>query len=89
MVAVFPMMLDFARYPLEPAHAKIAAFCREHGIEAIDLLPRLRRENAAELRVFRDGHPNARAHAIFAAALYGRLRQRYADVFRRTSEWTS
>jgi lysophospholipase L1-like esterase len=76
LVVVFPMMVDFATYPLEPAHQRITRFCREHGIEVLDLLPRFRGENAAELAVFLDGHPNARAHALFADEILRHLSDR-------------
>jgi hypothetical protein len=77
MVVVFPMLLDFTSYPLRPLHEKIVRFCRENGIDAIDLLPRLELENASDLAVFLDGHPNGRAHAIFAEEIHRHLRTRY------------
>ncbi len=63
------MMLDFATYPLGPAHDRITQFCRDHDIAVLDLLPRFKGRDASELTVFLDGHPNARAHAIFAEAI--------------------
>ena len=76
LVVVFPMMIDFANYPLAHAHEKIVRFCRENGIDVLDLLPRMRGENAAQLAVFLDGHPNGRAHAIFAAEIQRHLQDR-------------
>jgi lysophospholipase L1-like esterase len=73
LVVVFPMMIDFASYPLEDAHRRIVRFCEANGIEVLDLLPRFRGERAGELAVFLDGHPNARAHAIFAEEIFRRL----------------
>ena len=73
LVVVFPMILDFRTYPLTPAHDKITRFCRDHGIDVLDLLPRLRGEEASELLVFLDGHPNAKAHGIFADAIVNHL----------------
>lgn len=73
LVVVFPMMLDFRTYPLQAAHDKVSALCTQHGIEVLDLLPRLRGENAAELAVFMDGHPNGRAHRIFADEIFAHL----------------
>lgn len=73
LVVVFPMMIDFSSYPLEPAHRKVAAFCEANGIEVLDLLARFRSERAGELAVFLDGHPNGHAHAIFAEEIFTRL----------------
>lgn len=73
MVVVFPMMVDFKTYPLEHAHRAVTRFCAENGIAVLDLLPRFRNESAADLAVFLDGHPNARAHAIFAEEIYAYL----------------
>jgi hypothetical protein len=77
MGVVLPMLVDFTSYPLRPAHEKIVRFCRENGIDAIDLLPRLALEKASDLAVLLDGHPNGRAHAIFAEEIHGHLRTRY------------
>jgi len=73
LVVVFPMIIDFKTYPLGHAHDAVTRFCRENGIEVIDLLPRFRREDAAALTLFLDGHPNARGHAIFADEIFGAL----------------
>jgi lysophospholipase L1-like esterase len=73
LVVVFPMMVDFRSYPLDHAHRAVMRFCQENGIEALDLLGRFRNENAAALAVFLDGHPNARAHQIFADEIYAYL----------------
>jgi lysophospholipase L1-like esterase len=70
LVVVFPMMVDFRTYPLEHAHRAVMHFCQDNGIEALDLLARFRDQNAAELAVFLDGHPNGRAHGIFADEIY-------------------
>ncbi len=73
LVVVFPMMLDFATYPLGPVHDRIAQFCRDHDIAVLDLLPRFEGQEVSELTVFLDGHPNARAHAIAFEAIAERL----------------
>lgn len=73
LVVIFPAMIDFATYPVASIHEKVARFCADHGIAALDLLPRFRGENAAELAVPFDGHPNAAAHKIFAAEIYRHL----------------
>jgi lysophospholipase L1-like esterase len=79
LVIIFPMMLDFATYPFGPAHDKIAQFCKDHEIEVLDLLPRFRHEKVSDLVVFLDGHPNSRAHRIFADEIYHYLSRRYAS----------
>jgi lysophospholipase L1-like esterase len=73
LVVVFPMMVSFQAYPLQHAHDAVTRFCREHGIAVLDVLPRFHGEDAAELAVFLDGHPNARAHQIFAEAIHASL----------------
>lgn len=77
LVVIFPMMVDFSSYPLEAAHARVAQFCRRHGIDALDLLPSLRNEKASGLIVLLDGHPNGRAHRIFADAIHAHLESHY------------
>jgi hypothetical protein len=73
LIAVFPMMLDFANYPLRPAHETITRFAATHDLAALDLLPSLAGRDVSELTIFLDGHPNARAHEIFADALFEKL----------------
>lgn len=77
LVVIFPMMVDFRRYPLAGAHETIARFCREQGIPVLDLLPTLRRHAGEDLAVFLDGHPNSAAHRIFADAIAADLAQRF------------
>jgi len=74
LVAVFPMMVDFASYPLAPAHERIRAFCEANNIAVVDLLPSFKGRNAADYIVVMDGHPNGRAHEIFAARILEHLR---------------
>lgn len=66
VVVVFPMMIDFSTYPLRSAHETITRFCQHNGIPVLDLLPRFANEEASDLAIFLDGHPNAGAHKIFA-----------------------
>lgn len=80
LVVVFPAMNDFRTYPLSHAHEAITRFCTQNGIDVLDLLPRFRREKVAELTVFLDGHPNSRAHAIFAEEIFAYLSRRYASL---------
>jgi hypothetical protein len=63
MVVVYPMLIDFTTYPLRPAHEKIVRFCRDNGIDAIDLLPRLALENVSGA-----WGPGARGRPVYAAS---------------------
>ena len=74
LVVVFPMMVDFASYPLGAAHARVRQFCESQGIPVLDLLPSFAGRDASQLIVLLDGHPNARAHEIFAARILEHLR---------------
>jgi lysophospholipase L1-like esterase len=85
LVVVFPMIIDFRTYPLAHAHEAVTGFCRQHGIEVLDLLPRFRREDAARLTLFLDGHPNSRGHAIFAEEIYAALQPDVMGGFSKAS----
>lgn len=78
LVVIFPMMLDFATYPLKDAHTSITRFCQDHGIAVLDMLPAFAGQDASELTVLLDGHPNGRAHEIFATGIYEHLLRNYA-----------
>ena len=80
MVVVFPMMLDFSTYPLPDAHRRIVRFCREQGIDVIDLLPALAKRDVGRLTVVMDGHPNGRAHELFAERIFTHLRDRHQPL---------
>lgn len=73
LVVVLPHTKDIRNYPVTSVHDKITRFCREHGIDVLDLLPRLRNEPASELSVFLDGHPNGTANRIFADGILAHL----------------
>ena len=78
LVVVFPMMADF--YPLKAAHEKITRFCREHGIEVLDLMSVVLEQNVSDMVVMLDGHPNGRAHKAFAERIYRHLSDNYAPL---------
>ena len=73
------MMLDFATYPLESAHDKIMQFCKNNGIDVLNLLPRFEHETASDLTVFLDGHPNSLAHKS--------LPPRYFTICGKATRW--
>lgn len=80
LVIVFPMMVDFGTYPLEPAHERIVQFCKDQGVEVLDLLPRFRHEEVSEYTVFLDGHPNSQAHKIFAEEIFHHMSANYLPL---------
>jgi lysophospholipase L1-like esterase len=58
-------------YPFRSVHARIAEIAEQNGVRAIDLLPAFDGIDPRSLWVSTgDTHPNARAHAIIAGALY-------------------
>jgi lysophospholipase L1-like esterase len=75
VVVVFPILVDFTRYPFEPVHQAVAQRAQALGFEVIDLLPAFRAERADALATDVI-HPNAAGHAIAARELAARLRQR-------------
>src|SRR5439155_4993020 len=77
LVVVFPMMVD--SYPLEPAHRKVTRFCREHGIEVLDLMSVvLEQKSVSDMVVMLDGQPNGRAHKIFSERINQHWLHHYA-----------
>lgn len=80
LVVVFPMMVDF--YPLALAHEAITRFCRQHGIDVLDLMPVVQENNVYELVVRLDGHPNGKAHGIFAERIYRWLVDNYPPLMK-------
>jgi hypothetical protein len=75
LVVIFPMMVDFKAYPLTQAHSRITAFCRDHGIEVLDLLSTLQGQEVSRMIVPMDGHPNGIAHRVFADRIEQHLAQ--------------
>ena len=75
LVVVFPMIVD--PYPLERAHREVVGFCREQGIEVLDLMSLVLENKASDLAVVLDGHPNGRAHEIFGERIYQHLLNAY------------
>ena len=71
-VMVIPAMARFteAGYPLRDYHRAVTAFCREHGIPVLDLLPAFWGRDGSSFWISpTDGHPDAEAHRIMAEAL--------------------
>lgn len=73
-VALLPAMFDFTRYEFEDVHAVVYAFCKENGIDVIDVAPFFSGMSASKLQVsLMDPHPNANAQTIFAQAIADHL----------------
>ena len=69
-MAVFPIFYDFNHYPFIGLHQKIVGFCRQNGIEVLDMLPFFRSLDYRKYIVHPlDYHPNNRAHALMAEKL--------------------
>ena len=70
-LVVFPILLDLDdRYPFAPVCDEITSFARANHIPVLSLLPAFLGQDAPDLWVSPfNQHPNARAHAIAAAAI--------------------
>lgn len=68
VVTLWPLLQGLGpgrKYPFTSMHEKLAAFCRDHAIPFVDLLPVLRDVPQEDLWVTpADMHPNPRAHAL-------------------------
>ncbi|HEX6320238.1 MAG TPA: SGNH/GDSL hydrolase family protein [Burkholderiales bacterium] len=76
VVMVIPAMARFsdATYPIKEYHEAVSAFCRQHGIRALDLLPAFWGLDGTKFWISAtDGHPNAEGQAIIAQALAAQL----------------
>jgi len=71
-LVMYPMIegLD-GEYPLAPIHRQVEGIAIEAGLPVLDLAPFFAGHNPSELWVHPcDHHPNSRAHAIAAKAIY-------------------
>jgi lysophospholipase L1-like esterase len=76
-IAILPAMLDFGNYPYKAANERILSFCKENGIDCIDILPFFRGHNFMNYWVSAmDAHPNGEAQGIFAQALKAHLKDK-------------
>ncbi|MDP7081571.1 MAG: GDSL-type esterase/lipase family protein [Candidatus Undinarchaeales archaeon] len=70
IVAVLPLIYRLDDHPFTDIHGKVTGFCREQGIQVVDMLPVLKGIPDQELWIHpTDHHPNARAHGMMAEAL--------------------
>ncbi len=69
-VAMMPSMIDFERYPFEKISKIVEKFCKDKGIDYLDLLQYFKGMDPSGLHVSMvDSHPNAMAYNIIAKAL--------------------
>ncbi len=77
VVVIFPMFLDWAHYPFERFHERLAQTVIADGMDVLDLLPVYRQAGpatdfapGAEIEFI---HPTVRGHTVAANALYDHL----------------
>jgi lysophospholipase L1-like esterase len=77
VVAIFPMLSQLAgSYSYGELHDMVRAFCREHGIACVDLLPKfLGRDEYALWVHASDQHPNDVGHRLMAEGIHEFLRE--------------
>jgi lysophospholipase L1-like esterase len=74
LVASIPELHELSPYPLQAITAKLEEAARQSGAEFIDTLPALQAQPPRSLWVApSDPHPNARANALIADALFAKL----------------
>jgi len=71
VMAIYPDMVRLSSYPFVAAHQKVKAKAESYGIPTLDMLPYFTGKNERDLIATPfDAHPNARAHAIAAQAIF-------------------
>jgi len=74
VMAIYPDMVSLSSYPFVSAHQKVKSKAESYGIATLDLLPSFQGRNERDLIATPfDAHPNARAHAIAARAIFDYL----------------
>jgi lysophospholipase L1-like esterase len=87
LLVIFPGLqgLD-SDYYQDLLYAPLEKFCAENGIEVLNLFPSFRGRDPSELHVsIVDAHPNIKAHALAADALYEALYPRLARRLARAA----
>jgi lysophospholipase L1-like esterase len=71
VMAIYPDMVNLSAYPFASAHQKVKSAAESFGIPTLDLLPYFQGRNEKDLIATPfDAHPNAKAHAIAAQAIF-------------------
>ena len=71
VMAIYPDMVNLSAYPFGVAHQKVKSAAESFGIPTLDLLPYFQGKNEKDLIATPfDAHPNAKAHAIAAQAIF-------------------
>lgn len=71
VIAVYPEIVNFNDYPFKEVHSKILRIAGSLGFHTLDLFPSFEGLDAKSLMATPyDGHPNAKAHAIAAKAIF-------------------
>lgn len=74
-------MMDFQRYPFERINKIVEDFCKDKGIDYLDLLPYFKGLDPSKLHVsIIDSHPNAIAYEIMAKAIAEHISKAAEDV---------
>jgi hypothetical protein len=83
-VALFPFLHELgAGYSFREAHEALGEYWKERGVPVIDLLPVMESHADEGLMVNRfDAHPNARAHALAAEAIWDGVLRQIVDELR-------
>lgn len=74
-IVIFPVLIELhERYPLAEVCDVVDAFCRDHDIPVLCLLPTFMHKDAPSLWISPlDQHPNEHGHTLAADAIYGFL----------------
>jgi len=71
VMAIYPDMVNLADYPFVSAHQKVRMAAESFGIPTLDMLPYFKGKSERDLIATPfDAHPNAKAHAIAAQAIF-------------------
>jgi lysophospholipase L1-like esterase len=71
VMAIYPDMVSLSSYPFVSAHQKVKSKAESYGIPTLDMLPYFQGKNERDLIATPfDAHPNAKAQAIAARAIF-------------------
>ena len=74
VIVVLPLLYDFDTYPFVAIHKTMVELGNTHGIDVLDLLPAFQGQRASDMWVHAiDHHPNEKAHAYIAEAMFNHL----------------